>query len=230
MTLARRILTIQALLWLALILALVGSLRHVAWGFAGLEGGEMLTGYVQAVAVDVGLLALALGIQARKRQRRGTVSLWVGVMMFSAVSTYANLLHGLAHQTDIGLGADLAWLVSLRPLLLSGVLPALVIYLSEIAGADVNHAVKLADKEVRRQERERAREQEKAQRARVTHASQAAGALVEFYTDNPHATQATAGEHVGKSRQWVSAQLARLEEQGVVARNGRGVEVTIISE
>ena len=99
----KKLFSIQSLLWLALVLALVGSLRHVAWGFASLESGDLAAGYVQAIAVDLGSLALALGIQQRKRQKRATWVLWAGVAMFSAVSTYANLLHGLTHQADIGL-------------------------------------------------------------------------------------------------------------------------------
>ena len=78
---AYRLWSVQSLLWLALVLALVGSLRHVAWGFSTLERGDLLAGYVQAVAVDLGMLALALGIQSRKRQARGIRSLWVGVVL-----------------------------------------------------------------------------------------------------------------------------------------------------
>jgi hypothetical protein len=103
-------------------------------------------GYIQAVAVDIGLLALALGIQARKRQKRGTRVLWAGVILFTVVSTYANLLHGLFFQSDMAL-EGWAWLVSLRPLVLSGVLPLPVLYLSEIVGVDVNHPPRLGGRE-----------------------------------------------------------------------------------
>ncbi len=143
----------QTLLWLALVLALVGSLRHVAWGFSTLEQGDMLAGYIQAIAVDLGLFALAMGIQNRKRQARGTRWLWAGVLLFSAVSTYANLLHGLAFQTDLGL-QGWQWLVSIRPVVLSGVLPLLVVYLSEVAGDDVNHLARLAEREARKEARQ----------------------------------------------------------------------------
>ncbi|MGD9099339.1 MAG: hypothetical protein PVF45_02585 [Anaerolineae bacterium] len=232
----RKLFSIQTLLWLALVLALVGSLRHVAWGFASLEGGDMIMGYVQAIAIDVGLLALALAIQTRKRQRRATRALWAGVALFSFVSTYANLLHGLAHQADIGL-SGYEWLVSLRPILLSGVLPALVLYLSEIVGDDVNYAVKQAKKEERKQERERQKDASTvkvsssvdtlatARATRKAQAEQAVSALVAFYSDNPLATQTQAGAAVGRSRQWVSSQLTRLEREGVISRNGNGVEV-----
>ena len=145
----KRLWSIQSLLWLALVLALVGSLRHVAWGFSTLESGDLIAGYVQAVAVDVGLFALAIGIQDRRRQARPTLALWIGAGLFSLVSTYANLLHGLYFATDIGL-SSWAWMVAARPVILSGVLPALVIYLSEVAGDDRNYNVKLAEREARK--------------------------------------------------------------------------------
>ena len=65
------------------------------------------------------------------------------------MSTYANLLHGLYFATDIGL-SSWAWMVAARPVILSGVLPALVIYLSEVAGDDRNYNVKLAEREARK--------------------------------------------------------------------------------
>jgi hypothetical protein len=232
----KRFATVQTLLWVALVLALVGSLRHVAWSFGGLEGGDLLAGYIQAIAVDVGLLALALAIQGRKRQKRGTFALWLGVALFTGVSTYANLLHGLRFQSDIGLDSW-EWLTALRPVLLAAVLPILVLYLSEILGDDVNYAVKEAEKEAQRRRRKRQRDANTAQaaddlrtleRARLTRTQQAEAAksaLLAFYADNPEATQATAGAAVGRSRQWVSAQLADFEQDGAIIRNGNGVEV-----
>jgi MFS family permease len=232
-----------AILWLALLLALVGSLRHVAWGFATLERGDAIAGYVQAIAVDIGLFAIALGIQQRRRQRRSTLVLWVGALGFAAISTYANLLHGLAWQTDIGL-PEWRWLVALRPFLLSGVLPILVLYLTEIAGDDANYAMREAEKETRRLERERQPATQAGQPnastanpasppdtlalardTRAALAEQATGNLLAFYASHPHATQTQAGAAVGRSRQWVSAQLAYLEQTGAIERNGDGVQV-----
>jgi len=239
-----------AILWLALLLALVGSLRHVAWGFATLERGDALAGYVQAIAVDIGLFAIALGIQQRRRQKRSTLALWAGAIGFAGISTYANLLHGLAWQTDIGL-PEWRWLVALRPFLLSGVLPILVLYLTEIAGDDANYAMREAEKETRRLERERLPATQAGQPAtqagrsnastanpasppdtlalardtRAALAGQAAAHLLTFYAGHPHATQAEAGAAVGRSRQWVGAQLADLEQAGVIERNGDGIQV-----
>jgi hypothetical protein len=146
-----KLFTIQNLLWLALVLALVGSLRHVAWGFSTLEQGDWAAGYVQAIAVDLGLLAIAIGIQrARAQGRRGVTRwLWVGAGLFAAISVYANLLHGLAFESAIRLQRD--WgqfgvvMIALRPFLLSGVLPLMVIYLSEIVAANYNYQQESAE-------------------------------------------------------------------------------------
>lgn len=131
-------------LWLALILALVGSLNHVAWGFSTLSAGDMTLGYVQAVAVDIGLAALALGIQQRRAKRQGTLRLWFGVVVFALVSTYANLLHGFFAAELVNLPGDApVWLLPLRPWLLSAVLPLMVVYLSEIVSDNTGDAAEV---------------------------------------------------------------------------------------
>jgi len=125
-------LLVRAGLWLALALVLVGSLYHVAWGFSTLSQGDMRMGFVQAVAIDVGLAALTVGIQQRRRAQRPTRRLWAGVLMFAGVSTYANLLYGFGHSSDVVLKDAPVWLAGLRPWLMSAVLPVMVVYLSEI--------------------------------------------------------------------------------------------------
>lgn len=51
-------------------------------------------------------------------------------------------------------------------------------------------------------------------------------ALLRYYHDNPDATQRQAGDAVGRSRQWVSRELTRLEESGQIERgNGNGVVI-----
>jgi hypothetical protein len=123
-------------LWLALALAMFGSLTHVAWAFSTLHGGDLRLGYVQAVAVDVGLAALAVGIQQRRKAGRAAWRLWSGVVLFALISTYANLLHGMAHTEAVQLIDAPAWLLILRPWLLSAILPTLVIWLAEIVSED----------------------------------------------------------------------------------------------
>jgi hypothetical protein len=225
-------------LWSALILALVGSLRHVAWAFATLEGGDLLWGYVQAGAVDVGLVALAYAVHQRRRERRPTWTLWAGVLLFSAISAYANLLHGLRFASDMGLSA---W-AQARPFLLSGVLPVLVVYLSEIVSADVQHAVRVAEKERRAAERRARREVSVAEgsgqfpypveQARALLAEQRArskaealDALLDILAERPDVRVTDLARLVGRSRSTVYTYVDELEAQGRLRRNGDGLEV-----
>jgi predicted transcriptional regulator len=228
MTAIRRLLDVQYLLWLALILALVGSLRHVAWGFSTLEQGDLLAGYVQAVAVDIGLFALAVGIQERRKDGRKTWGLWFGVGLFSGVSTYANLLHGLTFASALTLNGW-AWLVSIRPLVLSGVLPLLVVYLAEISAGNYQHAVKVAEKEQRKAERAAARQSSSLAEANATRAASktaAMDALTAYLDEHPDASLSQAGQAIGRSKTTVASYLDELEAAGVIHRNGEGVQVT----
>lgn len=130
-----RILSIQTLLYVALVLALLSSLQHVAFAFSTVNGNNWLEAYLSAIAIDVGLLALAAGINRRKAQKRNTTMLWVGIALFSLISVYANWLAGTVHvsQLSASISGLALLLANLRPILLSSVLPLLVIYLSEVA-------------------------------------------------------------------------------------------------
>ena len=137
-------------LWIALLLALFGSLKHTAWSFSTLEDGDLKLGYIQAVAVEAGLATLAYGIQQKKKQRRPTKWLWLGVIGFSLISAYANMLHGLVYSGPLDLPASWQWMDALRPVLLSSILPALVIYLAEIVSSEQVYDTEQARKEERR--------------------------------------------------------------------------------
>ena len=51
----RRPTWIAALCWPALLLALAGSVSNLAWSFASVQAGNLVLGYIQAGAVDLGL-------------------------------------------------------------------------------------------------------------------------------------------------------------------------------
>lgn len=225
---------IPYLLWVALAGAMVGSIQHVAWSFASLSGGDMIFGYIQAIAVDIGILALAYGVQIRKRVKRPTTRLWVGVVVFSAVSTYANLLYGLAHLSDIGVGK----LADLRPYILSAVLPLMVIYLSEVVSEDVQHAVEEADKKRKREQRRQEREASDDGAVTVDADIEKDHALDIMYkalTEDPGISKTKLAKLIGKSRGTVYNYLDELEQSGrividdsgdiVVQSNGRKVTV-----
>jgi len=220
--------------WLALVLALAGSLRHVAWAFSTLEHGDMLAGYVQAIAVDVGLMVLALGIQQRRHQRRGTTILWLGVGGFSVISVYANLLFGLVHQQDVAAGPLASW----RPVVLSAVLPVLVLYLSEVAGSDTNYTVQERERAERRQARQVSSaespeafpmpiEQARAIRAEQQEQSKEAvlAAMLDIWRTDPAIRLVDMARQVGRSRTTVYDYLDELVQAGRVARQDGTVQV-----
>jgi hypothetical protein len=56
-------------------------------------------------------------------------------------------------------------------------------------------------------------------------AQQAIERLLTFYADNPDAPQSEAADFADRSRSWVSQTLGELEAEGVIKRNGNGVEI-----
>lgn len=121
---------------------------------------------------------------------------------------------------------------------MSGVLPLLVVYLSEVAGADASFALDEARKEERRRQKKVSTEgtdafpapPERAREARKLSQEQAIDALLTFYASNPNATHRQAGAACGRSRSWVSDQLRQLERAGRISRNGDGVQVLALAQ
>ena len=139
-----KIFNVQSLLWLALALALAGSLKHLAAIFASVDG-NIFMGWLQAIAIDAGLFALAYSLRQRKAAKRSVKPLWFGVCLFSAISIYGNLAYGLL-ATDGNLPL---WIAASRPYILAGSLPVLVLFLSELLSDDRQHANEVAAKEAR---------------------------------------------------------------------------------
>ena len=220
-------LNVQTLLWLALALALAGSLRHVAHTFTSIDG-DNVWGLVQAVAIDAGLFALALGITQRRRVNRPSRWLWAGVAIFTGISVYANLAYGLTFTLDALPG----WVTDSKPYVLAGALPILVLYLAEIVGSDLSYAVKEAQKERKRAEKETSRTEgfpmaiDQARAVRSANKVQAMDGLLTFYQTNPDASYSEAGQAIGRSKTTVGSYLDELENSGRVERNGSGVQVT----
>lgn len=125
---------IEILLWLALLLALAGSLKNLAAIFAAVDG-HWLMGWLQAIAIDAGVFALAFSIRVRKAQGRTARPIWVGLALFSAISIYGNLAYGLLATT----GQLPTWMIVTKPYLLAASLPVLVLFLSELL-SDNRHA------------------------------------------------------------------------------------------
>ena len=144
---------VNYLLWLALLLALAGSLKHLAAIFASIDGNTFM-GWLQAVAIDAGLFALAYSIRQRKAVRRATGRLWFGVSLFTVISIYGNLSYGL-----LAGGSLPGWMVATKPYILAGSLPILVLFLSELLSDDRQHAAQEAAREAAKVERVERRQQ-----------------------------------------------------------------------
>jgi hypothetical protein len=147
-----KIRAINYVLWLAFILAMAASIRHLAWTFGTVEhpGWEWF-GWVPAIAIDTGLAALAYTIQQRKRAKRSVAILWGGVAGFAAVSALANLYHALAVE-EVAVFAG--WIVYAKAIVLSATLPVAYIFLGEIISGD---DATVAERSERQSEREQAR-------------------------------------------------------------------------
>ncbi len=130
----KKIFNLNSLLYIALVTALFSSLSHVAFAIGSVNGGNMVEAYASAIAIDLGLMALAAGIMQRKKAHMKTGILWGGVILFSVISVYANWYSSIHHMqvSTVDAGSFGNWLISIRPILLSGILPILVIYLSEV--------------------------------------------------------------------------------------------------
>jgi len=158
-----KIKAINAVLWLAYVLAMASSIQHLAWTFGTVEReGQEWLGWVPALAVDAGLAALAYTIQQRKRTGRSTKFLWAGLIGFALISAGANFYHAIfAH----GVVERPDWMLITKAVVLSATLPALVVYLGEVVSSDDAQASNKAEQEQQRAAAREEREQRRLDRA-----------------------------------------------------------------
>ena len=144
---------INSVLWLSYLLAMAASLGHVAATFNRFERtGAQYVGWIAAVSVDAGLAALAYAVQQRRRAKRPSGALWLGVAFFASISAYANVLHALSVSPDTMFSA----------IVFSATLPILVIYMGEIVSSDDVAVAEQAQAEFDRQKARAEREERKA--------------------------------------------------------------------
>lgn len=192
---------VQSLLWLALILALSGSLKHLAAIFASIDGNVFM-GFLQAVAIDAGLFALAYSIKVRKVANRSTKPLWFGVILFSGISIYGNLAYGLLAVDEI----LPHWIVVTRPYILAGSLPILVLFLSELLSDDRQHA-----------EAKRREEQIDIQDSKIATKTARVAELERILNQNPKTTNSELATLLGVSR----ATIRNYKTELAISDNGR---------
>jgi len=159
----KKIRVINAVLWLAYVLAMASSIQHLAWTFGTVERtGQEWLGWVPAVAVDAGLAALAYTIQQRKRVGGSTWLLWAGLIGFALISAGANFYHAIfAH----GVVEQVDTMLLIKAGVLSATLPALVVYLGEVVSSDDAQASNKAEQEQQRAAAREEREQRRLDRA-----------------------------------------------------------------
>lgn len=212
------LLNVQNLLWLALALALIGSLRHLAYIFAGVDGSQF-AGWLQAIAIDAGLFALAYSMRSRKAEGRGVKVIWFGIAMFTGISIYGNLAYGFIKTT----GALPAWITLTKPYVLAATLPVLVLYLAELISDNRQYSEQQASKAAEQDERPKPPKRQPVFKPKTKQA--AIERLVAYYRDNPEASLNDAGQVINRSKTTVSNYLTELEEAGKIHRNGDGVEI-----
>lgn len=164
-------------LWLAFFLALVSSIKHLAWTFGTIENDNtQWFGWIPAIAVDAGLAAIAYAIQQRKRAKRSTFVLWCGIVLFAVISAFANLYHAMSMEANIeditiAMIYTLDLLQFIKATILSATLPAMVIYLGEVVSSDDAAAIeaeRLKEQEEHRRVEKELRKLEKEQlRAKI---------------------------------------------------------------
>lgn len=205
----------QTLLWLALVLALAGSLKHLAAVFASIDNDTVM-GWLQAVAIDAGLFALAYSIRVRRSAKRNTRPLWVGVVLFSGISIYGNLAYGLLSTS----GALPLWIDVSRPYILAGSLPILVLFLAELLSDDRQYEHKQAEKLAKRLtpkpvEVDNDGESTEQRRRR----------LVGILSTDGDIGPTQFAKRLNVSRTTVYKDIDTLVHEGIVQRNGAGVKV-----
>lgn len=221
-----KILNVQSLLWLALVLALAGSLRHVAAMFASVDGNTVF-GWLQAIAIDAGLFALAYGIKNRKVARRSVKPLWFGVLLFSVISIYGNLAYGLLATS----GNLPLWILASRPYVLAASLPVLVLYLAELLSDDRQHAATEAAKEEKKIARQMAKSEQVSDlpspltginAERIATKEQRKRQLLAIHRQKPEATVTELAERLDVSRGTIRNYASELAISLASSGNGRG--------
>jgi hypothetical protein len=226
----KKLFDVQNLLWLALVLALAGSLKHLAAIFAGIDGNIPM-GWLQAVAIDAGLFALAYSIKARKVAKRSVKPLWFGVTLFTGISIYGNLAYGL-----LATGGNLpGWIAASRPYVLAASLPVLVLFLSELLSDDRQHAAKIAELEAKQAARQTAKDEQFNQIAtqdtttldNANAARQAAkqanlATLAGLLATQPDASNTELATRLAVSRGTIRNYRHALQQAAHVAANGNG--------
>lgn len=144
-----KIFSLTNMLYVTMVLALFSSLNHVANIFSTVNGNSLFMGYITGISIDLGLIVMSASLNHRKGEGSRTKLLWTGIIIFSAISCYANWIFGISNVQAINaeVGNFGKWIISLRPTILSGILPLLAIIMAEILSE--NYQTKVARESAR---------------------------------------------------------------------------------
>jgi len=117
-------------------------------------------------------------------------------------------------------------------------LPPLVVFLSlEMLSGQIRESVKRADREFKKAQRDEPQQVQtvektgfpmaidQAREQRTLGKQAAVNVMLNFFSDNPNASHSEAAKACDRSRSWVTNTLGDLEQEGLVRRDGQGVEV-----
>jgi len=220
---------------------------------ASTNGVNPTLAWIWPVAIDGFLIVASIAVVRNSLMEERTLYQWALVIEFTGVSVVFNVIHAPDTLLAQSIGAipPLALVLAFELLMaqvksevrLTDAIKTLEDLTDEISDKrqEVAKLEKAVDKwqdtldklkaevgELRKEKRANTVKNDDLERARATRQAQAQAAidaLLDFYADNPLASQADAGASVGRSRQWVSATLANLEDTGAIKRNGNGIEI-----
>lgn len=129
-------------LWFVMLLVMGASVSHLAATFGTLEVlGLEIVGWLPAIAVDAGLLAITYAAHTKRQKGDSPRFLHIGMAIFVALSVFANVDHATTVVTErygitegwFGWQTSWQWQFA-KVWLLSGVLPLLIWFVAEVIG------------------------------------------------------------------------------------------------
>lgn len=177
-------------------------------------------GYLCAAGIELAVVVLSIQIGSLRQTRQDPGFFLAVLVAVVVISALANMAEG--YRTRYGADLTVATIGTIDLLqavfgvAATGLISLVVFSMAEIVGQDVNAM--------------RAPEAARTEPGPAATLTDDQARLVAFYQRNPSASQAAAGQHVGRSRQWVGTALAELEAAGVVSRNGNGVEIREVGQ
>lgn len=133
---------IAGALWLVMILVMAASVSHLAATFGTLEVmGLEIVGWLPAVAVDAGLLAITYAVHTKRQKAENTRFMQTGLAIFVILSVFANVDHATTvvaeryNVTEGWFSLQRGWeWQAIKVFALSGMLPLLIWFVAEVLG------------------------------------------------------------------------------------------------